>query len=337
MTPRQRLQAALRGDVPDRVPASVWLHDFTQEHSAQALADASVHLARRFELDLLKPQMRAQCFGEMWGLEYQRSTRPDQWPLITRYSLASAADLAQIGTADAGRGALGEQVQAMRQVRAALGPEVPIVATVFSPMMNLTLMHRGGAPAVLALQREAPVELERALGHIGRTLEHFTRLCMDAGVDGIFYATKTINAGDATRAEWERFQRPFDEAILGTAAAAGAWANIVHICGESIQAEWFKDFAAPLVSWATTPGNPGLDEMRALFGHKTLLAGMPGKPAFAQMSPEALAAHVLASLERTGGVGHVLGPDCSINPGTPEPLIDAVFQAARAFKPKRVH
>ena len=148
MTPRQRLQAALHGDVPDRVPASVWLHDFTQEHSAQALADASVHLARRFELDLLKPQMRAQCFGEMWGLEYQRSRRPDEWPLVTRHVLRSAADLAQIGTADAGRGALGEQVQAMRQVRAALGPDVPIVATVFSPMMNLTMMHRGGAPAV---------------------------------------------------------------------------------------------------------------------------------------------------------------------------------------------
>lgn len=333
MNPRQRLQAALRGEVPDRVPVSVWLHDFTQEHSAAALTESSVRLAERFELDLLKPQMRAQCFGQMWGLEYQRSTRPDQWPLVTRHTLESAADLAQIGVADATQGALGEQVEAMRRVRAALGPHVPIVATLFAPMMTLTMMHRGGTAAALALQEEAPVALEAALANIARTLVHFTRLCMDAGVDGIFYATKTINAGEVTHAQWERFQRPHDEAILGAASAGGAWANILHICGDHIEAAWFRDFPAPLVSWATTPGNPSLAQMRALTG-KTVLAGMPGKPQFGQMTPQALAAHVQASLEVTGGVNHVLGPDCSINPGTPDALIDGVLRAGRSFKPR---
>ncbi|MCC6250408.1 MAG: hypothetical protein IT499_21930 [Rubrivivax sp.] len=333
MTPRQRLLAALRGEVPDRVPASLWLHDFTQEHSARALADASVRLAERFELDLLKPQMRAQCFGQMWGLEYKRSARPDEWPLVTRHPLAGAADLAQLAVADARSGALGEQLEALRLVRSALGDGVPIVATVFSPMMTLTMMHRGGTPALLALQRQAPAALERALGQVSRTLEQFARLSIAAGCDGIFYATKVINRGEVSRAEWERFQRPFDDAILGAAADAGAWASIVHICGEQIEAQWFRDCPAPLVSWATTPANPGLLAMRALTG-KTLLAGMPGKPAFAQMAPEALAAHVRASLEATGGIGHVIGPDCSINPGAPDAPIDAALRAARAFRPR---
>jgi uroporphyrinogen decarboxylase len=186
--------------------------------------------------------------------------------------------------------------------------------------------------AALELQRSAPAELEAALRRMSRTLAQFAAACIDAGVDGIFYATTTANAGQASRGEHERFQRPFDLDILD--AAKGGWANILHLCGHAIQAPWFAGYPAPLVSWAATPGNPTFDEMRALTG-KTLLAGMPGKPAFAQMSAEELKQHVRRSLAATGGVGHVLGPDCSINPGTPEALIDAAFEPVRSFRPQR--
>ena len=332
MNKRQRLEAVLRGEVPDRVPASVWLHDFTQEHSARALADESVRLCQRFDLDLLKPQSRAQSFGQMWGLEFTRSTRPDEWPVVTRFAVQNAGDLAKIGDVDGRTGALGEQIEAMRLVRNALGADMPIVATVFAPMMCLALMHQGGMPAALELQRSAPDALEAALRRMSRTLAQFASACIDAGVDGIFYATTTANAGQANLAEHQRFQRPFDLEIL--AAAQGGWANILHLCGNSIQAPWFAGYPAQMVSWATTPGNPGFDEMRALTG-KTLLAGMPGKPAFAQMSADELKQHVARSLAVTGGVGHVLGPDCSINPGTPEALIAAAFEPVRSFRPQR--
>lgn len=333
MNKKQRLQAALRGEVPDRVPASIWLHNFAQEHSAQALFAQTVRLAERFDLDLVKPQMRPHCFGQMWGQEFTRSMRADEWPVVTRHALRDDADLAQIGPRDGRTGALGEQVEAIRLLRSEFGPDVPMVATVFSPMMNLTLMHAGGAAAALQLQRSAPQALQRAFDCMTDTLSQFAAACLDAGADGIFYATQAINHGQTTRQEWERFQQPCDARIL--AAAKDGWANILHICGPAIEAAWFQDYPAPLVSWATTPPNPDIPAMRARTG-RTVLAGMPGKPAFAQMTPEALRAHVSASLEATGGVGHVLGPDCSINPGTPDALIDAVFEAARAFRPRRL-
>src|SRR5437773_8150388 len=73
MTMRERVVAALRGEPVDRVPVSLWLHNFATENSAETLAAETVRLAHRFDWDFLKPQSRAQCFAEMWGLRYTPS------------------------------------------------------------------------------------------------------------------------------------------------------------------------------------------------------------------------------------------------------------------------
>ncbi len=47
------------------------------------------------------------------------------------------------------------------------------------------------------------------------------------------------------------------------------------------------------------------------------------------MTEAALVARVEAALRETGGRGLLLGPDCSINPDTPERLLHAVGAAVR--------
>ena len=46
MSARARVTAALRGDPVDRVPVSLWTHNFTAENSAQELCRETVRLAR---------------------------------------------------------------------------------------------------------------------------------------------------------------------------------------------------------------------------------------------------------------------------------------------------
>ncbi|HEX4995054.1 MAG TPA: hypothetical protein VFX87_08805, partial [Methylomirabilota bacterium] len=74
MTKRQRVTAALAGQAVDRVPLAFWLHNFATENSAKGLADETLRLAHTFDWDFLKPQSRAQCFAEAWGLEYRASS-----------------------------------------------------------------------------------------------------------------------------------------------------------------------------------------------------------------------------------------------------------------------
>src|SRR6266550_8223237 len=96
MTKRARVLAALRGDHVDRVPLSFWLHNFVTENSAAGLTAETLRLARTFDWDFLKPQSRAQCFAEMWGLRYAPSGEKARQYTVTHAPLATADDLARL-------------------------------------------------------------------------------------------------------------------------------------------------------------------------------------------------------------------------------------------------
>lgn len=71
---REHVIAALAGREVDRGSTRLLMHNFASENSARGLAAETLRLARTFDWDYLKPQSRAQCFAEMWGLTYRPST-----------------------------------------------------------------------------------------------------------------------------------------------------------------------------------------------------------------------------------------------------------------------
>lgn len=326
MNKRERVMAAIAGQPVDRVPLSFWLHNFAREHSAQALADETLRLYRTFDWDFLKPQSRYQCFSEMWGLEYRISTDRAEWPTITKLPVTSPEAFAQLRPRDPSTGALWEQIEALRLIRAGAGSEVPMVATVFSPLMIAQFMLPGGIDAVVRMMREHPAALERGLASINETVRGYVRLLMQEDVDGIFYASNLATRDKLTPEDFERFQRPFDLPILE--AAAGAPFNILHMCGNGILFDAFASYPVPVFSWATSSGNPSLMEVHRRTG-RAVLGGLPAKPEILTMTREALLARATRSMEETGGRWHLLGPDCSINPDTPEPLLRAVGEKVR--------
>ncbi len=326
MNKKERVMAAIRGEPVDRVPFSFWLHNFAREDSAQALTDETLRLYRTFDWDFLKPQSRYQCFAEMWGLEYRQPPDRAEWPVITKLPVRGAAELATLSPADPSMGALAEQLEAMSAIRAAVGPEVPVVATVFAPLMVAQFMVPGGIEAVLKLAREEPAKLDRGLEAIAATQEAFTRLLVERGVDGIFYATNVATKSLLTPEEFRRFQTPHDRRIL--AAAESLAFNIVHMCGGGILFEEFADYPVSVFSWATTTGNPSLTEVHRRTG-KAVLGGLPAKPEIKSMTAQALVERTRKSLAEMGGRHHLLGPDCSINPDTPEELLHAVGATVR--------
>ncbi|HXH84754.1 MAG TPA: uroporphyrinogen-III decarboxylase, partial [Candidatus Tectomicrobia bacterium] len=93
MTRRERVMAALTGKPLDRVPLAFWMHNFATENSAEGLAGETLRLARTFDWDFLKPQSRAQCFAEAWGLRYRPSGARGVPFTRTHAPCATAADL----------------------------------------------------------------------------------------------------------------------------------------------------------------------------------------------------------------------------------------------------
>src|SRR3989442_2087346 len=257
MTKRERVMAALRGAPVDRVRVSLWLHNFATETSAETLTAETLRLARRFDWDFLKPQSRAQCFAEMWGLTYRPSTARATQFTVTHTPLAGAADVARLQPVDPRRGALGEQLAALAAIRAAVGPDTPIIWTIFAPMMVMPSLLAGGRQQALAIARAEPNAMHAGLAAIAETLDVYARACVDAGADGLFYATNVARRDGLYPEECRRFQRPHDLRVL--AAVARAPFNLLHVCGPGIHFDEFADYPVAAFSWALGGSNPPLD------------------------------------------------------------------------------
>jgi len=326
VTKRERVMAALRGAPVDRVPVSLWLHNFATENSAQTLSAETLRLANRFDWDFLKPQSRAQCFAEMWGLRYTPSRERATPYTVTGAPLATAEDLRRLEPADARSGALGEQLQALQAIRKAAGTETPIIWTVFSPLMVLPFLLAGGRSAAVSLMRSAPAAVDHALHAMAETLAAYARAAVAEGADGLFYATNMATMEFSTAAECRRFQRPHDLRILGHVENAPF--NLLHVCGVEILFDEFVDYPATALSWATVPGNPSLSEAHRRTG-RAVVGGLPAKPVIKGLLPAEIDARGRRAIAEMGGRFLLLAPDCSIDPDTPDEVMDAATTATR--------
>ena len=324
---RERVLAALHGEAVDRVPISFWGHHYVAENSADGLAQETLRQARAFDWDYLKPQSRAQSFAEMWGLTYTPSHAADQKYATTRVPLSGAADLSRLEPAEPTTGALGEQLEALRQIRAGVGGEVPIIWTVFSPLMVARYLLQGNGAQLLEIARSDPRALTVGLQAIAETLAGYVRECLRNGADGVFYATNLATRGQLTPEECQRFQRPYDLAVL--AAAEGAPFNVMHVCGEEALFDAFADYPVAAFSWAAGGANPSLLDGHRRTG-KASLGGLPKD--LGGMTAAAIADQVRAAIAEMNARWLLLGPGCSIDIRTPEDLLLAARAAANSSK-----
>src|SRR5258705_5351032 len=330
MTKRERVPAAFRGEPVDRVPVGFWLHNFATENWAEGLATETLRLAQTFDWDFLKPQSRAQCFAEMWGLRYIPSRDRAIQFTVTHAPLSTETDLMALAPVEPRAGALGEQLEALRKIRVAVGPDRPIIWTNFSPRMVIPFLMTGGRDQALRFLRSAPRAVEHALGAMAETLAGYARACVEEGADGLFYATNVATQSLMSAGECRRFQRPFDLRVL--AAVEDAPFNLLHVCGDSILFDEFSDYPVTAFSWATVPGNPTLAEGHRRTG-RAAVGGFPAKPHIASATSDELSRWARQAIAEMNGRWLLLGPDCSINPDTPASLLHAAGAAARDTRP----
>jgi uroporphyrinogen decarboxylase len=130
--------------------------------------------------------------------------------------------------------------------------------------------------------------------------------------------------------EYARFQRPYDLRVLE--AVADAPFNLLHVCGTGILFEEFVDYSVSAWNWAIVQENPSLSAVHHHTG-RAVVGGLPAKPTIASTTGEMLAERARAAMREMDGRWLLVGPDCSINPDTPEWLLHAVGAAVRGGLP----
>lgn len=326
MNKKERVDAALRDEPVDRVPVSMWGHDFEREWDSQSLMEAMVENFTRYDWDFLKVNPRASYQAEGWGARYRPSGQKYQKPVFESSPVRSASDWKRLRTLEPDQGAFGEQLRALQLINHAVGFEAYFVQTIFCPL-GVAKYLVGSAEPVLHTIREDRNAMHRALRVITETLTSYAIACLEYGADGIFYATNGwASEGMLTQDQYHEFGEQYDLEILDAIRSRSKF-NILHICGQNIYFDLLSSYPAQAISWAATlEGNPDLREGKLSAG-KAVMGGISEKTTLLTGSPGQVQDEVGKALELTGGRHFLLAPGCAISPETPARNVEAVRRA----------
>jgi len=322
MNPRERVWATLRGQPVDRPPVAFWGHVYHRESSADDLVNATLEFQARYGWDWVKLNPRKHYHVEPWGVSYRYSGVPDDKPVLDRVPIRTGDDWRRIEEMPHDRGALGEQLEAVRMLRARLPDDVPMIQTVFTPFAILGEMTRQPEDLVRHLDTD-PAAVRRALEAVTCVFERYVRAVLAAGAEGIYLATVDWATHDLMG--WDRYRtwaRPGDLRLL--AAAADAPFNVLHVCRRNNLLSELRDYPVAAFSWAAgEPGNLTLAEgLRVLPG--AVMGGIGIEGPILGDDGAAIDAELRRAYEQTGGRRWLVAPSCSIFPTTRSAQLERV-------------
>jgi len=328
MTGRQRVEAALAMKVADRPPVGAWGHAYRQEWSPTDLAAITVERARKFGWDFVKFQPRATFFAEAFGSVYEPSGHALRAPILVT---PAVPDLEAWRSAKlVNPKAFDDQVESIAIVVRELGPDVPVIQTVFSPItVGGYLVGKSQSRTVREL-RKYPEVVGPALERIANALADFSRRSVEVGAAGIFYAISGY-AGRKVMPEnvYRDLVLPYDLAVLN-ALPKEAWFNVLHLCGSNLNFGLARDLPAQAVSWSIhNQGNPSLAEGREIAG-RAVMGGLSQRATLVYGPASKISAEARAAVDETGGRGLLIAPGCSVPPRVRSVNLEAVASAVAA-------
>jgi uroporphyrinogen decarboxylase len=323
MNKKERVDAALRGDPVDRVPASVWGHDYEREWSAQTLAEATIENFTRYDWDYVKVTPRASYHVEGWKVKVRPSGEKYKEPIFEDIPIRSASDWKRLRPLDPDRGALGEHLRALQLINHAVSYDAYFIQTIFCPLgVALYLVGNQSGP-VLQTIREDRKALHCALRAITETFTTFAIACLEQGASGIYYSTcgwasQSMLTEDQYREFGEQYDLEFFDAIKSRSKY-----NVLHNCGERIYFDLFGSYPIHAVSWdASLDGNPDLREGQRRVD-KAVMGGLSARTLM-DGPPDRVQEEVSKALEQTAGRHFLLAPGCAMLPGTPGKHLAAI-------------
>ncbi len=324
-THRERLQAALRGEILDRPPVALWRHFPVDDQTPEGLAAAVVHWQRLYEWDLVKVTPASSFCLKDWGAQDEWRGATEGTRDYTRRVIQNPQDWERLPVLGPDAPHLAGQLAALRLIRAELGPETPILQTIFNPLSQAK--NLAGPETLLAHLRLYPEAVLKGLETITKTTRRFIEAMLadkTIALDGIFFAVQHAQATLLSRQEYEVFGVPFDEPLL--ASARDLWCNLLHLHGQDIYFDLASRYRCAIVNWHDRETAPSLQEARRLFNG--VVCGGVSRKTLALGTPDEVRREAEDALKQTAGQHFLLGTGCVTPIITPHGNILALAQSA---------
>jgi len=319
---------ALAMKVADRPPVGAWGHTYREEWSPSDLAAVSVERARRFGWDFVKFQPRASCFAEAFGSVYKPAGHRLKGPVLVSAAVPDLESWRKVVLANPK--ALDDQVESIGLVAGELGPGVPVIQTVFSPLTVAGYLAGKSKSRVVRELRKNPELVRPALDRIADALVDFSKRSVEAGAAGVLYAISGYASKDAMpEALYRELVLPYDVRVLQSLPSE-AWFNAVHLCGSNLNFGLARDLPAQVISWSVhNQGNPSLAEGKTISG-KPVMGGLGQRGSLIYGPPAEVEAEARRAVSETGGRGLLVAPGCSVPPRARDANLAAMVSAVAA-------
>lgn len=305
-THKERIQAAMNGELIDRPPVALWRHFPVDDQSPAPLAKATLHFQQTYDFDLVKVTPASSFCLKDWGAEDEWSGHIEGTRQYTKRVIHGPRDWERLPSLDPTSGHLAAQLDCLRMIRSELDSETPLLQTVFSPLAQAK--NLAGNETLLAHLRLYPESALKGLAAIAETTRRFVEACLDTGVDGIFYAIQHAQANLLTLEEYKTFGLPNDQKVLEP--ARDLWCNLLHLHGHDVYFSPLSTLHFPIVNWHDRETHPSLSEAQQIY--PGVVCGGMRQDTLVYADQAEVRKEAADAIQQTGGRRFILGTGCVV-------------------------
>lgn len=328
MNHRERLEACLSGKPIDRPPVALWRHFPVDDQYPHALAESTLLFQHAYDFDFVKITPASSFCVKDYSVEDVWKGNPEGTREYTRYPIKQPSEWKTLELLDPTNGYLGMQLECIKNVRAGLSEDTPVLQTIFDPLSQAKNLV--GKQTLLHHLRQNSDELIAGLETLTQTTIIFIHECIKLGIDGIFFAIQHAQASLVTIDEFQKFVYPFDQRILEHTSSL--WLNIAHLHGNDLYFQNIPTDNIAVINWHDQETAPSLAEAKKQFGG-VVCGGLRQWETLVYGTPADVYQEAGQAIEKTDGNRFILGTGCVLPIIAPHSNIMAARNAVEKVKP----
>lgn len=328
----ERLRRCIAGEKLDRPPFSMWMHFHMKDRNPFTLAEATIQLRDRYDLDLVKATPSGLYFVQDFGAAIKFGTKEWEHPVMVDSLLKSRQELEALPELDLDSGALSRELSMIKLACQKGEGRAPILMTVFTPLTVICkMLGNADIPGMLKYFIEScPEALHSALRKIQRMEEAFIDRAVACGVDGFFFATQAANFQTLSSLDqYREFGVTYDYPIAEKIRGAGKLC-LMHVCMRQVMLELFRDYPVDIINWDNIYSGTSLTQARELLPGKALAGGIDIFKIMDE-TPQEVERMVQRALDEAGENRFMLAPTCVLLASTPHRNLKAISDYLKAM------
>lgn len=306
-------------ELGDKLALCGWFHFPLADPVADDFYKETVDTADLGKWDLIKIMTCGNYMPVAYGADYEFSTNPEKWDgVFHSHPITCAKDAAELPVLTIDNPTLSAEVEVDRRIVETYKGKKPVLATLFDPLSWVQELSTPMHPQfTIDLLRSDPESLKKALDALQQTNDVFLDALIEAGIDGVFLATKFSTSELLTHEEHLEFVVPYLK-HLADKLEGRTWFNMLHVHGvDGLYFDDLLDLGFQAYNWecvGTGSDMTSLAELRAKTD-KVLITGIDQNRDFEGTREEVkarLAARLKTSLEENAGGAFIFGPGCTL-------------------------